>query len=444
MTVTSTDSDIAANSPQTASRHDMSGGRPFDPETEGPAWRHSLRKGALVYLYSRVLVAVGAALVAAELRADANVIEDKFPHAPFADPNYPTSGIPKNAARPMLDVLTSWDGIWYMRIVRLGYPRFVAPNADYDRYDARVAFFPAYPLLVKFVDFLLPGGIAIAAVFVNFLLGGLFVYLAALLARDLFGWRVAERTMILVCLFPGSFVLSFAYAEPLLLVAAAGCFWCLLKRQWLFAGLLAALGTATRPNGIALVAACAVVAFFAIRDRREWKALIAPLLAPFGVIAFQLWLGAHTGESGVWFRVQREAWGEGTSFGVTAITNTVKALSDPLTSPTKTITAASLVAMELLLWFLRKHPLPAMYNAYIAVVLLLMLLPKTVTARPRFLFTAFPLLIAAAVWFERESVASEADVKPVFTRDLWPYVVGACSAGLVALTTLYGVLGAIP
>ncbi len=410
----------------------VSGTNAFDPETEGTAWRLSLRKGAMAYLYSRVLVAIGAALVAAELRADANILEDKFPLAPFADPNYPTVGIPKNAARPMLDVLTSWDGVWYMRIVRIGYPHFVAPHADYDRYDARAAFFPAYPILVRFFDFLLPGGVAVAAVFVNFLLGALFIYIAGLLARELFGWRVAERSMVLLCLFPGSFVLSFAYAEPLLLVAAAGCFWFLLKRQWLLAGLLAALGTATRPNGVALVAACAIVAFFAIRDRREWKALIAPILAPVGVLAFQLWLGAHTGEPGVWFRVQREAWGEGTSFGWTAISNTVKALSDPLTSPTKTITAASLVTMVLLLWFLRKHPLPAMYNAYIAVVLLLMLLPKTVTARPRFLFTAFPLLIAAAAWFERDK------------RDWWPYVVGACSAGLVALTTLYGVLGAIP
>ena len=404
----------------------------FEPETDGAAWRRSLRKGAFAYLYSRVLVAVGAALVAAELRADANKVENRFPSGRWADPDYPTSRIPTNAARPMLDVLTSWDGKWYIRIVRLGYPRFVAPNANYDRLDARAAFFPAYPMLVRFVDFVLPGGTSIAAVFVNFVLGALFVYISALLARELFGWRVAERTMVLLCLFPGSFVLSFAYAEPLLLVAAAGCFWFLLKRQWLLAGLLAALGTATRPNGIALVAACAVVAFFAIRDRREWKALLAPILAPVGAVAFQLWLGAHTGESGVWFRVQREAWGEGSSFGWTAISNTVKALSNPLTSPTKTITAASLVAMVLLLWFLRKHPLPAMYNAYIAVILLLMLLPKTVTARPRFLFTAFPLLIAAAVWFERDK------------RDWWPYVIGACSAGLVALTALYGVFGAIP
>lgn len=404
----------------------------FDPDGESTAWRRSLVRAGIAYLYSRVCVLIGAALVAAELRADANVVDEKFPFARFADPDYPNSIIPKNAARPMLDVLTSWDGVWYLRLVRLGYPHYVAPNADYDRYDARAAFFPAYPMLVRAVDRVLPGGAAMAAVVINLLLGAVVVYLIGLLARELFGIKVSERTMVLVSLFPGSFVLSFAYAEALLLVFAAGCLWCLLKRYWVLAGVLAALGTATRPNGVALAAACAVAAFFAIRERREWRALTAPLLAPLGFIGFQLWLDAHTGERRVWFRVQTEAWGEGTSYGLTAINNTLRALADPLTSPTKTITAVSLATMILLLWFWTKQKLPAAFNAYIAVVLLLMVLPKTVTARPRFLFTAFPLLIVAAVWLERDK------------RDWWPYVVGTCSAGLVGLTALYGVRGAIP
>ena len=68
------------------------------------------------------------------------------------------------------------------------------------------------------------------------------------------------------------------------------------------------------------------------------------LLAPIGFIVFQIWLGQHTGETVVWFRVQREAWDEGASFGLTAITNTIEAIAQPLTSPTDTITAVSVVA----------------------------------------------------------------------------------------------------
>ncbi|MEZ5297743.1 MAG: hypothetical protein R2697_16135 [Ilumatobacteraceae bacterium] len=30
-----------------------------------------------------------------------------------------------NAVKPIVDVLTSWDGMWYMEIVRNGYPRSI-------------------------------------------------------------------------------------------------------------------------------------------------------------------------------------------------------------------------------------------------------------------------------------------------------------------------------
>jgi hypothetical protein len=65
-------------------------------------------------------------------------------------------------------------------------------------------------------------------------------------------------------------------------------------------------------------------------------------------------------------------------------------------------------------------------------VLALMLLPSTVTARPRFLYTAFPLLISAAAWYGARR------------REWWELTVVASCVGLTALTVLYGVLGAIP
>jgi hypothetical protein len=396
------------------------------------AWRLALRKAGLIYLFSRMCVAVGAAIVAAELKADENKRVADFPKALWADPHYASKPIPGSAFRPILDVLTSWDGVWYLRIVRDGYPHVVRPHVTYSVADARAAFFPLYPMLVRLVDVVLPGGDTIAALVVNFILGAVAIWLIGLLARELFNIDVAERTMALVALFPGSFVLSFAYTEALLLVLAAACMWFILKRNWWLAGLFAALGTATRPNGLALVAACVVASFLAIRERREWLSLVAVLASPLGFIGFQLWLGNHTGEPGVWFRVQTEAWGEGTSFGVTALRRTWEALSQPLTSPTNIITGVSVATLILLLWFVHKHRLPWFMVAYVAVVVLLMLLPETVTARPRFVFTAFPLFISAGAWFSKDH------------RDWWPYVLSACAAGLVGLTGLYGVYGAIP
>ena len=82
--------------------------------------------------------------------------------------------------------------------------------------------------------------------------------------------------------------------------------------------------------------------------------------------------------------------------------------------------------------FMRWRRLPWPLVAYVVVVLALMILPSTVTARPRFLFTAFPALISAAAWWPEEH------------EEAWGATIALGTAGLVTLTGLYGVLGAIP
>jgi hypothetical protein len=387
------------------------------------------------YVLSRLCVLAGAAVVAAELRVDVRLADERS--LPLADPHILDGSVTSStsAVRPMLDVLTSWDGLWYMDIVRNGYPRDVPPNVTYHVDAARAAFFPLFPMLGRVADIVLPGGDSFAVLTLNTVLGFIAVVLIALLGARLYGERVGRTTATLVALFPGSFVLTFAYSEALMMVLAAATMLCLLDRRWLLAGLFAALTTATRPNGLAIVIACAVAALMAIREDREWRALSSVLLAPIGFIAFQIWLGQHTGEAGVWFRVQREAWGEGASFGLTALKNTAEAITQPLTSPTDTITAVSVVATVVLLWMGWKARLPVWMTAYAWVVIALMLAPATVTARPRFLYTAFPLLIGAAVWFEHRHRTDDRS---------WALTMAACGAGLVALTGLYGVFGAIP
>ncbi|MEO6122246.1 MAG: glycosyltransferase family 39 protein, partial [Ilumatobacteraceae bacterium] len=263
------------------------------------------------------------------------------------------------------------------------------------------------------------------------------------LAREIFDDQVAYRAMLLMAFFPGSFVLSFTYSEATLLVVAAGCLLCLHRRNWLFAGVLASIGAATRPNGIALIAACGIAALIAIKKDREWRSLIAVVLAPIGFLGFHLFLYFRTGEDLAWFRTQGEAWDEGTSFGLTAIRNSIDAFIHPLSSPTDIITAVSFLTMFALVYAAWKKRLPWPVVTYCAVVLLLMLAPSTVTARPRFLYTAFPLLIAAAAWIRDIEIRHEDDTRSS-AHELWTVVLGLGAAGLVTLAGLYGVYGAIP
>lgn len=380
-------------------------------------WRRALVIGLVAYVISRLCVVAGAAVRAAQLAVDANRAGE--PH-------------PGSAARSIVSVLTSWDGLWYLEIVRSGYPRTIPPEVTYFQDEARAAFFPLYPMLVRVVDVILPGGDTMAALATNLMLGAIAVVLVGMLARRLTDTTTAMHSMVLFSVFPGSFVLSFAYSEALFVALAAGCLLALVDERWLLAGALAALGTATRPNGVALVAACAIGAIWAIRSRREWTSLVAVALAPLGFVAFQVFLARHADEPWPWIRVQREAWAEGTSFGGTAIAHVLGVIRHPLSSPTEAVTVLTLTATAVAVWAWWRLRPPALMTAYVAVILALMLIPETVTARPRFLFAAFPLVIGVAAWLPRRD------------RDLWGLVLVSCGAGLTALTGLYAAFGAIP
>lgn len=388
---------------------------PALPAASDP-WGRALRRAGIAYLLSRLFVIMGAAIAVASQAVTARSNNEE-----------PVGGL-----TGLVQVLDSWDGHWYLDVVRDGYPHNIMPNVTYFVSDARAAFFPAYPRLVHYIDNIVPGGPVSTALLVNFLLGGIFIFLIGYICRDIFDIRSAEKAMIIAAIFPGSFVLSFAYSEALMLTLVALCFIALRNKAWIWAGVLAALVTASRPNGVAITAACLIAAYFAIRDDRDWKSLIAPALSPLGFIGFMLFLRHHTGENFAWFRVQREAWEEGTSFGATAVTRTFDFILNPTGSPTSVLTAASVFAMGLAIYFAFKYRIHLMYTAYTAAILVLMLTPATVTARPRFLFTAFPLIFPLA-----RALRDDDD-------KWWPIVLTVLATGLVTVTGIYGVRGAIP
>ncbi|MTA54044.1 MAG: hypothetical protein F2958_03805, partial [Actinobacteria bacterium] len=155
-------------------------------------WGRALRRGFFAYLISRLFVVMGAAIAVAAEAVTARTNDEE-----------PISGL-----SGLAQVFDSWDGHWYLDVVREGYPHHIMPNVTYFVSDARAAFFPLYPRLVHYLDLAVPGGPVSVALLVNLLFGGLFIYLVGRLARVLFDDRTAEKAMIIAAIFPGSFVLS--------------------------------------------------------------------------------------------------------------------------------------------------------------------------------------------------------------------------------------------
>jgi hypothetical protein len=235
-------------------------------------------------------------------------------------------------------------------------------------------------------------------------------------------------------------VLSMGYSEALMLSLAAGCVVMLIRERWVWAGVLGLVATATRPNAIALALAALAMMWCVRHDAaRRWRALATTAVIAAGFVATQWLIGWRAGEAGVWFRVQREAWDEGLSLGVSTARFIAEFIVDPLVSPTRALTAASVIHVAggvWAMWRTRTHPV---VTAYTLGVVALMLSPATVTARPRFVLVAIGVLIApVAWWLQNPQVAVR------YRRSVELVAVGTLAAGLTASMAVYGLEGAVP
>ena len=325
-------------------------------------------------------------------------------------------------------VLTVWDGRWYLRIAVEGYPTSV-PQGDFYHGTGRqvqsaIAFFPLYGVMMRALDRVLPGGADVAGAVLALLIGALATVVVWMVAEKVAGRTVADRAAVLFAFSPGAFVLSLVYAEGLLVLLSAGCLLALLERRWLLAGVLAALAGATRPNATAVMLACAWAAGVAIWRDREWRAVVAPLLAPVGMLAFFGFLWWHTGEPLIWFRVESQGWGERLDFGRSNLGVFADLFTRPLHNPNHVLLAMSMVTAVGLMVVLVRAKLPAVLNVF-AISGLCLVMASHINARPRFIFVAFPLVIALA-----KTTARRPAVFVVLTA--------VFAASTVMLTVFYG------
>jgi len=186
---------------------------------------------------------------------------------------------------------------------------------------------------------------------------------------------------------------------------------------------LAALASASRPNATALIFACAWAAGWAILKDRDWRSLAAPVLAPVGMVAFFAFLWWHTGETRIWFRVQSQGWGERLDFGRSNLGVFADVFTRPLHNPNRIVLLISMITAVVLMVVLVRAKLPGVLNVY-ALSGLGLVLASHINARPRFIFVAFPLVIALAKMIRKQ---------PAFM-----VLVGVFAASQVMLTVFYG------
>ncbi len=294
------------------------------------------------------------------------------------------------ASRPsqLAEGLVAWDGTWYRDIADIGY-------SGVPREGLR--FFPLYPVLGKAFSYPFGGSVPLALILIaNLAALAVAVVVRRLVLADRHDVAEADRATWAITLFPSAFVLVWAYAESLMLLGAVGALASARRRRWWWAAACGLLAGATRPVGLAVVAAVAIELARTFREQR-WSercigavAVAAPLA---GAGAYLLWVSRTFGGWSIPFEVQTGLRGEanplsrliaglGDVFGV-------QRFGDGLHIP---FAIAFIVLLVLTFRYL-----PCSYGAYATVVLLAALSASNLNSIERYALNAFPIVVTLAL-----------------------------------------------
>ncbi|MFL5822554.1 MAG: mannosyltransferase family protein [Solirubrobacteraceae bacterium] len=346
-----------------------------------------------------------------------------------------------------------WDSVWYLTIAHGGYGHELA----------RAEFFPLYPLGMRWVGAVV-GSNLVAGILISLVSFGVALVLLYRLAALELGADAARATVLVLAFCPMAWAFSAVYTEALFLALSLGCILQARSGRWGWAGLLGALATATRAEGLTLIVPLVLMFLYGPRTDRlpaargsgiaRWvlsrdrtlsgrarSALlrIAPrfpvtwelgwvLLVPAGFGAFLLGLALSGGDGlapfhahQVWFRHFAAPFG-GVWEGANAAWDGLRQLLHG-PAPPRYFTAAGgnalvvaeqnlvlfgflVVAMVALVGVFRR--LPFAYGAY-ALVALSLPLSYPVTPQPlqsisRYALVIFPLFMWAGWWVAKRRI----------------------------------------
>jgi len=202
-----------------------------------------------------------------------------------------------------------WDSGWYHRIASDGYALVVGQQST-------VAFFPAYPLVVRAVA-VVGGDVYVAGIAVTLVAGLTVAALLLTWLRSRLSPPATWTALLAFLLFPYAFYLyGVVYADALFVAALLGAFLLLESDRPLLAGLAGAVATAARPVGVVLVLALAVRAL----ERRgafegdglvDWRrarwADVGVLVSVLGLGAWCVYLWSRFGDP-LAFASAQAAW----------------------------------------------------------------------------------------------------------------------------------------
>lgn len=312
--------------------------------------------------------------------------------------------------------LSRWDTIWYLRVVSDGYDSAIPTGPDGNPMPSDLAFFPLFPGLVRFLDPVLPGGPATAAIVISWLAGGIAAAGIFALGQHLRDRRTGILLAGLWAVLPHAVVQSMGYTETLFTALCAWSLHFLLRRQWLAAGTLCAFAGLTRPTAAVLVLVVGLSALIAVGRRQDgWRPWVAGLIAPTGLLGYMGWVGHRLGSADGYFRVQNNAWGMSFDTGGFTLTRTRDLLLESMPLALYGVAIVLLLALALLALLILERVPWQIWLFALATFALSFFGAGYYHAKARMLEPAFPLLLPVAIALARTQRRVVAVVLTVLT-----------------------------
>lgn len=188
----------------------------------------------------------------------------------FYSPSYNPSG------NPLIVMWIRWDALWYTGIAAHGY------------WNAALAFYPLYPLLIAAGHFGLRLSFDLSAVVVSNIALVLFAVTFYRLVAEYYPRLVARRAVWMALMFPTAFFLSAGYTESLFLWLICAAFLAARRQKLWLAGVFGFFAVLTRNEGLLVI----VPILWAYYQRHGWRITrdVWPIfLIPLALILFMLY-----------------------------------------------------------------------------------------------------------------------------------------------------------
>ncbi len=149
-------------------------------------------------------------------------------------------------------------GAWLERVFLLPWMHYdswhyyAIVDHGYNLQEQTANFHPLYPLLAALVKPLVGGNVILAMLLISTIASVILCVLLARYVEQFYGVALTNRAIWLLLLVPPGFILLAPYTESTFMALAVGALFAMRVERWWLAGLLGALATLTRQQGLAL------------------------------------------------------------------------------------------------------------------------------------------------------------------------------------------------